>query len=56
LNGDKVVHHVEASSIPNWVNTDLVRLIVKLQGDRLTLRAPLPFVWADGVKYAYQME
>ncbi len=38
--GDKVVHHVEASSIPNDVGTDLVRS-AKLDGDRLTLRAPM---------------
>ena len=24
---DKVIHHVEISSLQNWVNTDLVRLI-----------------------------
>ncbi|MCA1618869.1 MAG: lipocalin-like domain-containing protein [Acidobacteria bacterium] len=39
LGGDKVIHHVEISSVENWVNTDLVRLI-KLEGDRLTLRTP----------------
>jgi Lipocalin-like domain len=54
LNGDKVTHHVEASSIPNWVNTDLVRTITKLQSDRVTLRTDVPFVWSDGVQYAYQ--
>ena len=37
--GDKVIHHVEASWIPNQVGTDLVRY-VKLEGDRLTLRTP----------------
>ena len=37
LSGDKVIHHVEVSTVENWVNTDLVRLI-KLQGDRLTLQ------------------
>ena len=37
--GDKVVHHVEASFMPNQVGTDLVRF-VKLQGDRLVLRTP----------------
>lgn len=39
LTGDKVVHHVEIASVENWVNTDLVRLI-KLEGDRITLRTP----------------
>jgi hypothetical protein len=38
FNGERVVHHVEASSIQNWVNTDQVRG-VKLDGDRLTLSA-----------------
>jgi hypothetical protein len=37
--GDKVTHHVEASWLPNYAGTDLVRS-VKLQGDRLTLRTP----------------
>ena len=35
--GDKIIHHVEASWMPNQVGTDLVRS-VKLEGDRLTLR------------------
>ena len=39
LTGDEVVHHVEASFMPNQVGTDLVRF-VKLQGDRLVLRTP----------------
>lgn len=39
VNGDKVVHHVEISSVQNWVNTDMVRL-VKFDGDRITLRTP----------------
>jgi Lipocalin-like domain len=33
---DQVIHHVEISSLQNWVNTDLVRLI-KFQGDRIIL-------------------
>jgi hypothetical protein len=37
--GDKVIHHVEASWMPNRVGTDLVRS-VKLQADRLILRTP----------------
>jgi hypothetical protein len=36
---DKVIHHAEISSIQNWVNTDLVRL-VKFQGDRMILSTP----------------
>ena len=43
LNGDKVVHHVEISSVQNRVGTDLTRSIVALQGDRLVLRTP-PFL------------
>ena len=39
VNSDKVVHHVEISSVQNWVNTDMVRL-VKFDGDRITLRTP----------------
>ena len=39
LTGDKVIHHVEASWMPNQVGTDLTRT-VKLQGNRLTLRTP----------------
>ncbi|HEX4821007.1 MAG TPA: lipocalin-like domain-containing protein [Acidimicrobiales bacterium] len=34
-----VVHHVEVSSVENWVGTELVRL-VELVGRRLTLRTP----------------
>jgi Lipocalin-like domain len=47
LKDDNVVHHVEAATFPNSVNTDLVRTITKLQGDRLTLRTDVPFVWND---------
>ena len=39
LTEDQVIHHVEISSLQNWVNTDLVRLI-KFQGDRITLATP----------------
>lgn len=35
--GDKVIHHVEAASMQNRVNTDQVRFVT-LQGDRITLR------------------
>ena len=37
MNGDKVIHHIEACLAQDLVNTDLVRSI-KLQGDRLSLR------------------
>ena len=35
----RVIHHVEVSSVENWVNTDLVR-ILEANGDRITLRTP----------------
>jgi quercetin dioxygenase-like cupin family protein len=35
----KVTHHIEVSSIQNWVGTDLVR-VVKVEGRRLTLTTP----------------
>ena len=42
FHGDRVIHHVELSLFPNWVDTDQERW-VKLAGDRLTLSAsPLP--------------
>ncbi|MGH9740843.1 MAG: lipocalin-like domain-containing protein [Candidatus Acidiferrum sp.] len=39
LNGEKVTHHIEVSSIQNYVNKDLVR-IVKFHGDRIILVTP----------------
>jgi hypothetical protein len=39
LSDDKVTHHVEISSIQNYVNKDLVRSI-KFEGDRITLITP----------------
>lgn len=39
LSGDKVTHHVEISSIQNYVDRDLVRSI-KFQGDQITLVTP----------------
>ncbi|HXY06888.1 MAG TPA: lipocalin-like domain-containing protein [Terriglobales bacterium] len=39
VSGDKVTHHVEISSIQNYVGRDLVRY-VKFQGDRITLVTP----------------
>jgi hypothetical protein len=52
--GNRVIHHVEASSDPNRVNTDLVRVVVKLEGGRVTLRTANSLVWDDGLRYAYQ--
>jgi len=39
LNGDKVTHHIEISSIQNYVDRDLVRS-VKFVDDRITLVTP----------------
>jgi hypothetical protein len=39
LTGDEVVHHVDVSSIQNYVGKDLVRS-VKFQGDQITLVTP----------------
>jgi hypothetical protein len=39
LNGDKVSHHVEISSIQNYVDRDLVRS-VKFEDDRIILVTP----------------
>jgi hypothetical protein len=39
LSGDKVTHHIEISSIQNFVSRDLVRS-VKFQGDQIILVTP----------------
>ncbi len=39
LNSDKVIHHIEISSIQNYVGKDLVRS-VKFQGDQIILLTP----------------
>jgi len=39
LNGEKVIHSIEISSIQNFVNKDLVRS-VKFQGDQIILITP----------------
>ncbi|HEX6349382.1 MAG TPA: lipocalin-like domain-containing protein [Candidatus Dormibacteraeota bacterium] len=39
VDGDRVIHHVEVSSVENWVGTELIRGL-KLDGQRLTLRTP----------------
>lgn len=39
LSGDKLTHHIEVSSIQNYVGRDLVRTI-KFDGDRITLITP----------------
>ena len=37
IQGDKVIHHVEASLFPNWVGEDHVRIVDKLTHDLLVL-------------------
>ena len=39
VDGDSVTHHVEIASVPNWVGSDLVR-VMAIHGDRLTLSTP----------------
>ena len=39
LNGDKVIHSIEISSVQNYVNKDLVRT-VKFQNDQIALVTP----------------
>ena len=39
VSGDQLVHHIEAATVENFVNTEQVRFFA-LQGDRLTLRTP----------------
>jgi hypothetical protein len=41
FSGDKVTDHFEAASVQDFVNTDFVRFITKLDRDRLILRALL---------------
>jgi hypothetical protein len=54
VSGNRVTHHVEAATDPNRLNKDLVRIVVGLEGDRVTLRTVEPLAWDDGVRYAYQ--
>ena len=39
LSGDKIMHHIEVSSVQNYVDRDLVRTI-KFEEDRITLTTP----------------
>jgi hypothetical protein len=39
FSGDQVTHHIEISSVPNYVGKDLVRR-VKFHGDQITLVTP----------------
>ena len=52
LNSDHVIHHVEISSIQDWVDTDLIRGI-KFEGERIVLAAPpMP---VDGKMQTYEL-
>lgn len=44
--GDKVVHHVEVAAMPNDVGTNVERVVVHLDADRLVLRVAKPYLWA----------
>lgn len=39
VNGDKIIHHIQISSVQNYVGKDLVRNM-RLGGNRLTLTTP----------------
>ena len=47
IQGNKVVHHVEASLFPNWIGTDLERTF-EFDDDRIILSPPPRVV--DGIK------
>jgi Lipocalin-like domain len=53
VSGDRIIHHVEAAWRQDWVNTDQVRFIVKLQDNRLILRTP-PITNLNGLRLTYQ--
>ncbi|MGB7847116.1 MAG: lipocalin-like domain-containing protein [Candidatus Acidiferrum sp.] len=42
--GNKVIHHVEAASMPNDVGSALEREVVELNADRLVLRVAKPYL------------
>ena len=48
FSGDKVTHHVEAASLQNWVNTDLVRT-ARFEGNCLILRTAAPYLKAGAM-------
>jgi hypothetical protein len=51
--GDRVIHHVEAAWMQNFVKTDQVRTIVKLQANGVTLRTQ-PFL-KGGVRVTQEL-
>ena len=44
FSGDKVIHHVEAASMPNDVGASMERVIVQMTADRLVLRVAKPYL------------
>lgn len=54
FSGDRVIHHIEAAWRQDWVNTDQIRFIVKLQGNRVTLRTPPLVNLSRGLRLANQ--
>jgi hypothetical protein len=52
LNGDKIIHHAEISSIQDWVDTDLIRS-VKFEGERIVLVSPP--IAADGQMQTFEL-
>jgi hypothetical protein len=53
VTGDRVIHHVEAAWLQNLVNTEQIRIIVKLQGNRVTLRTPPLVLGTNGLRLSY---
>jgi hypothetical protein len=51
--GDRLIYHVEVSSIQNWVGTDLTR-IIKFDGDELSTRTPTTV--KGGVQQVIELE
>jgi hypothetical protein len=51
VKGDRVTHHVEVASLPQWVGIDQER-IFKIDGDRLILETP-PLTIAAQAPTAY---
>jgi len=55
VEGDRVVHHVEVSWIPDWVGTDQPRWAT-IEGDRLFIRTGSMRSVMDGKEYVYVLE
>lgn len=52
LNGNTVTHHIEIASIPNRVDTDLVRTF-SLNGNQVTLKTPPTL--NDGISKVFEL-